>query len=150
MIQQKRKILIGREMGKHFKILKSKKIINRNGNIYRLLRKDSTDYFGFGEAYVSKIKYKKRKGWKKHKKMKLNISVPSGKVKFIIFDEAKNKFHEIVIGEKNYKRLIIFPNTWFAFEGIGENENIVINVSNILHDAKEQTTKPINYIKYKW
>jgi dTDP-4-dehydrorhamnose 3,5-epimerase len=137
-------------MTKRYKLIDSKKIISIKGNIYRLLRTDDKNYIGFGEAYVSKIKYKKNKGWKKHKKMTLNLSVPSGKVRFVIYDNERKKFHEAVIGDRNYKRLIIFPNTWFAFQGLSKKENIIINVSNILHSDNESLSKPIKFFNYNW
>ena len=63
------------------------KIFNlSDGNVmHGLKKKESKKTWSFGEAYFSKIKYKKIKAWKYHKKMTLNFIVPYGKVKFIFY-----------------------------------------------------------------
>ena len=50
------------------------------------------------------------------------------------------------IGENNYKRLTVSPNIWFGFKGIGKKINLVVNISDIVHDPKESKKLPINLI----
>ena len=47
------------------------------------LRKSDNSFIDFGEAYFSKINSGVVKGWKYHKKMSQNFSVPYGKLKLV-------------------------------------------------------------------
>ena len=76
------------------KIYKQKNIFSQKGNVLTFLKKGQNGYKGFGEIYFSTIKPKKIKGWKKHKKMNMNIFVISGKVKFVFYDDKRKKFYK--------------------------------------------------------
>ena len=110
-------------------------------------------YKGFGEAYFSKIDGGAIKGWKRHKEMTLNLIVPEGKVRFILFDDrelSKCQFQEIVISEKNYCRLTIPPMVWLGFKGLSKNGSMLLNIANIAHDPFEVERKEIDEILFKW
>ena len=62
------------------------KIIETSGgNVLHSLKDTDSGFNGFGEAYFSEIEPKAIKAWKLHKKMTLNISVPIGKIKFVLY-----------------------------------------------------------------
>ena len=132
------------------------KIINVNkGDVLRGLKSNEIAYNGFGELYFSEVNFGEIKAWKKHKKMIMNLIVPSGKVKFVFFDDRENtlikkRFEEIIISKINYKRITVPPNIWFGFKGIGKENNLVVNLSNIEHSDDEVERKEINEINYKW
>ena len=88
------------------------------GNIMRVLKKNESKNWNFGEAYFSKIKFNKIKAWKYHLKMTLNLTVPQGKVKFVFYCERDDIFRIIEIGDKQYSRLTVPPKIWFGFKGI--------------------------------
>ena len=120
------------------------------GNIMRALKKKELSNWTFHEAYFSKIKFNKVKAWKFHKKMKLNLIVPFGTVKFVFYSENKNIFKVIKIGEKNYSRITVPPKIWFGFKGLSKPESIVLNLANIQHDDKEIFRYKKNKIKFNW
>ena len=131
------------------------KIINvDSGDIFHAMKKDDFGFDGFGEAYFSSVNYKMVKAWKRHSKMTLNIIVPFGEIKFVLFDnrsDAINKdFHEIVLSRKNYLRLTIPPMVWVGFQGISTNENILLNIANLPHDPREADQKDIKEFSYDW
>ena len=68
------------------KVSKLKKINSPNGSVMHALKKNDNDFSSFGEVYFSKIKKNKIKGWKMHNKMKSNLIVPFGEVRFVFFD----------------------------------------------------------------
>ena len=76
--------------------------------------------------------------------------VPIGKVRFVFFDEKNSSFREDVIGENNYSRLTIPPKVWFAFQGIYKSDSLILNMSNMVHDDKEEVKIPLKNIKYNW
>ena len=105
---------------------------------------------GFGEAYFSNVAYGAVKAWKKHNKMCMNLVVPSGSVKFVFFLEKKGTFREEIIGENRYARLTVPPGVWFGFKGMDNTNNLILNISSILHDPKETDIRSLDEIGYEW
>ncbi len=132
------------------KIFKEKNIFSPKGNVLTYLKKGQKGYDGFGEVYFSTIKPNKIKGWKKHKKMSMNIYVIVGSVKFVFYDEIKKTFLHKILSDKKPQRLLISPNVWFAFQNISKKKSIIVNFSNIKHDDKEVLNKKLNTIKFNW
>ena len=52
------------------------------GNLIKLLSCKDLDFKGFGELYLTSIKYGQTKGWKKHSKMFSTLFIVSGVVEF--------------------------------------------------------------------
>lgn len=128
-------------------------IENKKGDVMHALKNDSLDFNNFGEAYFSEVMFGEIKGWKKHNKMIMNLIVPYGSVNFTIFDDRSNsntKGKKIVINlsKENYKRLTIYPGLWFAFEGMTEGINLILNISNIIHDPNEADSANLNQFLY--
>ena len=121
-----------------------KKIYNPKGDIFHALKKSEDQYTSFGEAYFTSIHKGEIKGWKKHKKMTLNLIVPSGHVRFYIHYEEEKKSIHIDLGVTNYLRLTIKPGLWVAFEGIGDGLNLILNIADIEHNPTESVNKDIN------
>lgn len=129
-------------------------IDNKLGNIFHCLKKSSDGFNGFGEAYFTEVLNKKVKGWNMHKRMTVNLTVISGKVLFVVYDDRDSsstykKFYSSILSKKNYKRLTIQPGLWFAMKGLKKN-NIVLNIGDLEHDPNELIKKEIDKIKYKW
>ena len=125
------------------------RINNENGNILRGLKKSEQDFSQFGEAYFSFILQGKVKGWKRHNRMSLNIIVPIGNIKFVLYHEKENHFTDFIIGESNYGRLNVPPGYWMAFMGI-DSQNLLLNIADIEHDPLESDAKDLKEIKYSW
>ena len=53
------------------------------------MKETSAGYAGFGEAYFSQVDKGAIKAWKRHKKMTLNLLVPVGEIKFVLFDDRE-------------------------------------------------------------
>ena len=132
----------------NIQIYKLKKINLQKGNLIKFIEKNSKKYKGFGEVYFSTVKKNKIKAWKKHKKTYSNLVVVYGKVKFLIID-SNSKLKKFILTSKNYKSILIPPNTFYGFMGMGR-ENIICNFINKPHSLDEHTNKNINYFKYKW
>lgn len=130
------------------------RINNSKGDILHALKKSESSYKGFGEAYFSLIKYDQIKGWKKHTKMTMNLIVPVGEIKFVLYDNRDNKiepiFTEFIIGQSNYKRLTIPPNIFVSFKGLDEKMNLLLNVADLEHDPDEAVNIELKEINYNW
>ena len=129
---------------------KLKNISAKKGNIMHGLKKNEKSFKKFGEVYFSYIKKNHIKGWKKHKKMTLNLVVPLGKVKFVFISENLLTYREEIIGENQYYRLTVPKNLWFSFKGISKNKSLVVNIASIPHDSSETINLPLKKINYKW
>jgi len=132
-----------------------KKIIHPKGDLFHVIKESSDGYLGFGEVYISTIKKNKIKGWKKHRSMTLNLVVPAGIVKIVIFDDRKQsstngEFQEVLLSKENYYRLTIPPKLFVAFQGISDSTNILLNVANIEHDPSESSNLELDEISYTW
>lgn len=126
------------------------------GNVMHGIKQVDPSFAGFGEAYFSTAKKGAIKGWKKHTQMTLNIIVIQGSIRFVVYDDrqesqTRNQYQEIVLSpSSNYGRLTVAPGLWMAFEGLDEQENMLMNFANILHDPNEADNSPIteNKIPY--
>ena len=136
-------------------LLSKEKIISvDNGNIMHAIKKSSKGYNGFGEAYFSLIQYQSIKGWKKHLRMTVNLVVPIGKVRFVVFHQDKNhkqrKFYEFILSRENYNRLTIPPMVWYSFQGLSKSDSVVLNVADIEHIPEESESIELNSIEFDW
>ena len=125
------------------------------GDIYHALKCSDEGFNGFGESYFSTVHKGDIKGWKKHLEMTLNLIVPVGKVKFVIYDErktgkSKEVFEEVELSLDNYMRLTIPPGLWVAFQGMNEGLNLLQNIANIEHRPEEALRCELNQIPYSW
>lgn len=122
------------------------------GSVMHAMKHSSDGFRGFGEAYFSNISKDSIKAWKRHKKMTLNIIVPVGKIKFVLFDdreESSNKFYELIISNENYVRLTVPPMIWMGFQGL-DCDSMLLNIANVEHNVNEVEKIPVNEIKYNW
>ncbi len=132
-----------------------KQIIHPQGDILHGMKKSSIGYAGFGEAYFSTVHYNDIKGWKKHLRMTLNLVVPVGAIRFVVYDgrEESSTYHSffsVDISKDNYQRLTVPPGVWVAFEGLGKDKNLLLNIASIEHDPKESNVLPLDSISFNW
>jgi dTDP-4-dehydrorhamnose 3,5-epimerase len=132
-----------------------KVIKGEKGNVMHALKSTDQSFHGFGESYFSTVNFQEIKGWKKHTQMTSNLFVPNGAVRFVFFDDrvssdSNGEFFEVTLSLENYQRLTVQPGIWMAFQGIGQEVNLVMNISSIPHDPQEGIidaweTSPIQY-----
>jgi len=123
-------------------IKKLNKIPDERGCVFHMLKKEDPEFSDFGEIYFSTIYPKAIKGWHIHEKMELNYAVITGNIKLVLFDDrndskTKGNLMEIFMGEKNYVLVKVPKMVWNGFKGVGIEESIVANCSNISHDPNE-------------
>lgn len=130
-----------------------KKIPNPKGDIYHIMKQSSPGFVGFGEAYISNVNQGETKGWNLHKKMRLNLTVIAGRVKFVLHDLRENsrtydKFLELELSLDNYHRLTVPEGIWVAFHGL-DKTNMILNIADIEHNNSETVKKPLEEIEYE-
>jgi len=133
-----------------------KEIETPGGNVFHAMKADELSYRGFGEAYFSTIQFEKIKPWKRHNRMTLNLIVPIGKIRFVLYDDradspSKNMYSEVVLGNpENYARLTVPPGVWVAFQGVAEEVSWLLNIADLAHDPHEADRRQLSEIAYDW
>lgn len=127
------------------------------GSVYHALKSHESSFSGFGEAYFSEVNSGVIKGWKKHTKMILNVVVPVGAIRFVLYDDregssTKGDIMEVELSKDNYKRLTVPPGIYMAFKGISPDTNLLLNLASIPHDPNEAVGLELknNLIPYDW
>ena len=129
-------------------------IETKGGDVFHALKSNDVGYVDFGEAYFSNIDKGIIKAWKRHHTMVLNIVVPIGSIKFVMYDDrdnsdTKGNFQTIVLSKLNYARVTVPPMIWLGFQG-GEDTNMLLNIASIHHEPNEVDRLDIDMLKYDW
>ena len=90
--------------------------------------------------------------------MTLNYVVLKGNIKFVLYDGREDsptfkEIQEVIIGENQYVMVTVPPFVWNGFKGIGLEEAIVINFTDIPHSAEEIVRMDPHHndlISYDW
>jgi dTDP-4-dehydrorhamnose 3,5-epimerase len=119
-----------------------KQIFHPKGDVFHGMKKSDPGFTGFGEAYFSTIYAGDIKPWKKHLRMTLNLIVPVGKIRFMIYDDrigsaTQGQTMDVELGSDNYQRLTVPPGVWMAFEGVLEGLNLLLNIADLEHEPNE-------------
>ncbi len=119
-----------------------------SGDVMHAIKMQESSFHGFGEAYFSTVDKNAVKGWKKHHKMILNLVVPTGAIRFVLYDDRPDSrsyksFQETILSKENYQRLTVPPGVWMAFQGLSDGLNMLLNVASIPHDPLESLHLPI-------
>ena len=130
-----------------------KQIYHPKGDVFHAMRKSDMGFTGFGEAYFSTIHAGDIKPWKKHLRMTLNLIVPVGKIRFVLYDDRAlsptlGEKMSVEAGLENYQRLTVPPGVWMAFEGLGEGLNLLLNVADMEHDPDEVERAELEKFEY--
>jgi len=135
---------------------KLKQIKVPKGDIFHALKSIDEGYEGFGEAYFSQIESGQVKGWKRHNRITLNLVVPIGVAKFIIYDDrldsaTNGQFREYILSpNRNYSRLTIKPGLWVAFAGASDGYSLLLNIIDEVHNPNEADMKELSEITYNF
>ena len=128
------------KLNKHYHVLPLDEIKTEFSIITKIIDKKKSNYNEIKEVYTTTIKKDVIRAWKKHTQMICNIFIIKGSVKFVFFDNSFEVCEEVIINERKKNILVIKPNIWFGFMGL-EDENTIINFSNIIHDDNEVIQK---------
>tara|TARA_B100000780_G_scaffold205962_1_gene146412 strand:- start:4705 stop:5142 length:438 start_codon:yes stop_codon:yes gene_type:complete len=131
------------------------RIINvPGGDVMHALKSSEVGFINFGEAYFSNIQFGVIKAWKRHRQMQLNLIIPIGRVKFVLFDDRNgvenSVFQEVILSPENYLRLTIPPLIWVGFQGLAKENSTLLNIASIEHSDEELDRRSLNDINYSW
>jgi len=129
-----------------------RRISHPQGDVFHGLKASDPGFCGFGEAYFSTVHGGAIKGWKKHRRMTLNLVVPVGTIRFVLADDRDGNAQvaEITLGLDFYARLTVPPGLWLAFQGRDQGLNLLLNVADLEHDPADAVSVPLDRIPYPW
>lgn len=132
-----------------------KQIYHPKGDVFHGLKKSDPGFSDFGEAYFSSVHSGDIKPWKKHLRMTLNLIVPVGKIRFVMYDDrsdspTKGQTFSVEIGPENYQRLTVSPGIWMAFEGLDDGLNLLLNLADMEHDPDEVERAELDRFQYPY
>lgn len=134
-----------------------RQIVDERGKVMHMLRSDSKIFEAFGEIYFSVVNPGAIKAWKLHRDMTLNLAVPHGYIKLVLYDmrpesPSNGTIQEILLGADNYSLVKIPPEIWNGFQSISKTISIVANCATLPHNPGEirrlDTFDPA--IPYRW
>jgi dTDP-4-dehydrorhamnose 3,5-epimerase len=119
------------------------------------MKEGDPGYAGFGEAYFSLVRPGVIKGWKRHRRLTLNLIVTQGRIRFIVCDDGRGapRFKEALLSldsAETYRRLTVAPGLWMAFRGEGESVNMLLNIANLRHDPDETENAALETFPFRW
>ena len=125
------------------------------GAVLKAMKGDDPGASGFGEAYFSIVEKGAVKAWKRHRKMTLNLIVPCGEIRFVIYDDRPESrtcgsHEEVRLSLRNYQRLTIPPMLWMGFQGGSEQLNMLLNLADMAHDPAEADRLDPREIAFDW
>lgn len=132
-----------------------KSIFHPKGDVFHAMKASDPGFSGFGEAYFSTIRPGDVKGWKKHRRMTLNLVVPVGEIWFVLHDDragstSAGSFFDVSLSSSNYQRLTVPPGVWMGFKGVGTVLSLLLNLANLEHDPAESENVPLDHIPFDW
>lgn len=127
-----------------------------DGGVFHAMKATDHGFVGFGEAYLSSIHPGAIKPWKRHHRMTLNLVVVWGRIRFVLHDDRPGSPDQgatevYELGPRaTYARLTVPPMVWMAFEGLGQDTSLLLNVADIEHDPEEADRRSLGDIPYRW
>jgi dTDP-4-dehydrorhamnose 3,5-epimerase len=131
---------------------------DERGAVMHMLRSDAPHFEQFGEVYFSLTRPSIIKAWKRHQRMTLNVAVPVGSIRLVVYDDREvsstfNMFDEFLLGPKDqYALITIPPMVWTGFQNVGVESALLANCASIPHDPGEVEQRPANdpSIPFTW
>lgn len=134
-----------------------KRIADERGAVLLMLRSTDPHFQGFGEIYFSTVYPGVVKAWKNHRRLTANYACVHGRIKVVLYDDriesaTAGGLMEVVIGPDEHALVIIPPDIWHGFQGIGEAVSILANCATEPSSADELDRRDPTSVEipYQW
>ena len=139
-------------------ITKLCQIRDERGAVLHMLRCDAPEFVRFGECYFSEVLPGVVKAWKRHRAQTQNLTVPTGRIRIVIYDDregspSKGRVLALELGRPDaYLRLRIPPGLWYGFACLSDTPALLANCADLPHDPADSDVRPLNdpAIPYTW
>lgn len=126
------------------------------GDVLHAMKRTDAGFTGFGEAYFSTILHHGIKDWRRHLRMTMNLVVPLGSIRFVLYDDRTDStthgaWMQICLSrDKNYQRLTVPFGIWMAFQGLAAPSSMLLNIADLPHEPDEAERRPLDFFKFDW
>lgn len=130
-------------------------ISDERGQVLHFLRSTDAHFRKFGEVYFSCVYPGVTKGWKIHSASWSNLTVPVGRVKFVLHDlrdgsPTQGQFQEVYLGDNHHCLLTIPPGIAYAWKNLVPETAMVANCATEAWSPDESKNLPFTDIVYPW
>ena len=130
-------------------------IPDERGQVMHFLRSTDAHFRKFGEVYFSCVYPGVTKGWKIHSASWSNLTVPVGRVKFVLHDlrdgsPTKGQFQEVYLGDSRHALLTIPPGIAYAWRNLVPETAVIANCATEAWSPDESKNLPFSEIVYAW
>ncbi len=133
------------------------RIPDERGTVMHMLKRTDPHFIQFGEIYFSTVYPGVVKGWHLHHGMTLNYACAYGRVKVVIYDDrdgspTRGELMEVFLGPDNYSLVVIPPEIWNGYKGMGTEPAVLANCATEPHEpGRTERMDPFdNRIPYEW
>lgn len=134
-----------------------RRIADGRGAVFHMLRADAPHFQGFGEIYFSSVYPGAVKAWRRHRRMTVQLAVPVGMVKLVLYDDrpgspTHGRLMELFVGELDYRLVVVPPGIWYGFRGLGTAAALLANCASLPHDDAEvdRAAPEAGPVPYEW
>jgi len=134
-----------------------RRIPTPGGDVLHAMKDIDPGFAGFGEAYFTTVEAGAVKGWKRHRRMVMNLVVACGAIRFVVRDDGDvsgesgaQSFDLSPDDPESHARLTVEPGLWMAFAGLGHGLNLVLNLASIRHDPEEADNRSLDAFDWAW
>jgi len=119
-------------------------IPNDLGDIIKIVKCGEQQTNNISEVYCSWLISNKIKAWKKQKIQTMNLFVIIGAIRFVFIDD-NDEVMKIDINSNSNRLLTIPPGIWYGFKCISNNNGLILNSTDVVHNPNLVTRKPVDY-----
>ena len=119
-------------------------IPNDLGDIVKIVKCEEQQTKNIGEVYCSWLISNKIKAWKKLKIHTMNLFVIIGAIRLVFIDN-NDEVMKIEISSNSNRFLTIPPGIWYGFKCISNNNGLILNSTDVVHNPNLVTRKPVDY-----
>lgn len=135
-----------------------RQISDERGAVLHMLRCDAPGFVRFGECYFSEVLPGAVKAWKRHRVQTQHLAVPSGRIRFVLYDDrvpspTQGTLWVLELGRPDaYLRVQVPPGIWYGFSCISATPALIANCADLPHDPAESEVQSLDNssIPYEW
>ena len=109
----------------------------------------SPEFVRFGECYFSEALPGAVKAWKRHREQTQQLTVPVGRVRFVLFDDRMSPPGPVGDSRSSSSAVptrtpssAFPPGVWYGFAGVGDGPALIANCADLPHDPSEAENRP--------
>jgi hypothetical protein len=130
-------------------LTKLTRITHPSGDIIKGLKSSDESLKCFGESYYSWVRSGTKKAWRYHNEITNNFVVLSGYLNINVISHG-NQAKSIPIKSSQDLMVTLYPNTWYGFEAIGDEDVLIHNITDKVYCESEIKRKNISEFDGRW